>query len=178
MRTSPFAPAGTGEVARSNFVVLDAASPAASRASLPLKQRLATWAVNRAGQVFLHQRSMQKDLFPGYWDSSAAGHVGAGEDYDGTAVRELPLPDEGPPTSRTVGTLAAHVAVKRDGAIWIGDANFHKPDPMLSRVVRYDLATHTATVVASNLPAMGQIAVDDRWVYMPMFEKGIWRVAR
>ncbi len=45
--------------------------------------------VNRAGRVFLHQRSMQKDLFPGVWDSSAAGHVGAGEDYDGTAVREL-----------------------------------------------------------------------------------------
>ena len=45
--------------------------------------------VNRAGQVFLHQRSMAKDLFPGVWDSSAAGHVGAGEDYDGTAVREL-----------------------------------------------------------------------------------------
>lgn len=45
--------------------------------------------VNRTGQVFLQKRSMQKDLFPGYWDSSAAGHVGAGEDYDGTAVREL-----------------------------------------------------------------------------------------
>ena len=45
--------------------------------------------VNRAGQVFLHQRSMQKDLFPGAWDSSAAGHVGAGEDYDSTAEREL-----------------------------------------------------------------------------------------
>lgn len=45
--------------------------------------------VNRAGQVFLQQRSMAKDLFPGVWDSSAAGHVGAGEDYDGTAVREL-----------------------------------------------------------------------------------------
>ncbi len=45
--------------------------------------------VNRAGRVFLHQRSWQKDLFPGVWDSSAAGHVGAGEDYDGTAQREL-----------------------------------------------------------------------------------------
>lgn len=44
---------------------------------------------NRAGQVFLHQRSMKKDLFPGVWDSSAAGHVGAGEDYDATALREL-----------------------------------------------------------------------------------------
>ncbi|MBI3884862.1 MAG: NUDIX domain-containing protein [Opitutae bacterium] len=45
--------------------------------------------VNRAGRVFLHQRSLAKDLFPGAWDSSAAGHVGAGEDYDGTALREL-----------------------------------------------------------------------------------------
>lgn len=44
---------------------------------------------DRAGRVFLHQRSMAKDIFPGAWDSSAAGHVGAGEDYDGTAVREL-----------------------------------------------------------------------------------------
>lgn len=41
------------------------------------------------GRVFLHKRSMQKDLFPGRWDSSCAGHVGAGEDYDPTAVREL-----------------------------------------------------------------------------------------
>jgi isopentenyldiphosphate isomerase len=45
--------------------------------------------VNRAGRVFFQKRSMAKDLFPGTWDSSAAGHVGAGEDYDGTAVREL-----------------------------------------------------------------------------------------
>jgi isopentenyldiphosphate isomerase len=45
--------------------------------------------VNAAGRVFLQKRSKTKDLFPGIWDSSAAGHVGAGEDYDGTAVREL-----------------------------------------------------------------------------------------
>lgn len=45
--------------------------------------------VNSAGQIFLHKRSRTKDLFPGMWDSSAAGHVGAGEDYDGTASREL-----------------------------------------------------------------------------------------
>jgi len=44
---------------------------------------------NRAGQVFLHLRSRTKDLFPGTWDSSCAGHVAAGEDYNSTAVREL-----------------------------------------------------------------------------------------
>ena len=45
--------------------------------------------VNRSGRVFLQMRSRAKDLFPGAWDSSAAGHVGAGEDYDETAGREL-----------------------------------------------------------------------------------------
>ncbi len=44
---------------------------------------------NRAGLIFLHQRSRLKDLFPGAWDTSCAGHVGAGEDYDSTSRREL-----------------------------------------------------------------------------------------
>jgi isopentenyl-diphosphate delta-isomerase type 1 len=44
---------------------------------------------NRAGEVFLQKRSMKKDTFPGAWDSSASGHLDAGEDYDACAVREL-----------------------------------------------------------------------------------------
>jgi isopentenyldiphosphate isomerase len=44
---------------------------------------------NAAGQVFLQKRSLTKDRQPGLWDSSASGHVDAGEDYDGCAVREL-----------------------------------------------------------------------------------------
>jgi isopentenyldiphosphate isomerase len=44
---------------------------------------------NAAGQVFLQKRSMTKDRQPGLWDSSASGHVDAGEDYDACAVREL-----------------------------------------------------------------------------------------
>jgi isopentenyl-diphosphate delta-isomerase type 1 len=47
------------------------------------------FAVNRAGEVFLHQRSRTKDTFPGLWNSSCAGHVGAGDDYDETVLREL-----------------------------------------------------------------------------------------
>jgi isopentenyl-diphosphate Delta-isomerase len=45
--------------------------------------------VNKKGAVFLHQRSLTKDTFPGLWNSSCAGHVAAGDDYDETAVREL-----------------------------------------------------------------------------------------
>jgi isopentenyldiphosphate isomerase len=44
---------------------------------------------NSKGEVFLQKRSLNKDRQPGLWDSSASGHVDAGEDYDACAVREL-----------------------------------------------------------------------------------------
>lgn len=44
---------------------------------------------NDAGELFLQKRSRLKDRHPGVWDSSAAGHVDAGEEYDLAARREL-----------------------------------------------------------------------------------------
>jgi 16S rRNA (adenine1518-N6/adenine1519-N6)-dimethyltransferase len=44
---------------------------------------------NHSGELFLQKRSHRKDTFPGCWDSSAAGHVDAGEDYFACAKREL-----------------------------------------------------------------------------------------
>jgi len=44
---------------------------------------------NCAGELLLQKRSRWKDRHPGLWDSSAAGHVNAGEEYDATATREL-----------------------------------------------------------------------------------------
>jgi len=44
---------------------------------------------NARGEVFLQKRSMKKDRQPGVWDSSASGHLDAGEEYDACAVREL-----------------------------------------------------------------------------------------
>lgn len=44
---------------------------------------------NGRGELFLQQRSLSKDMWPGVWDSSASGHVDAGEEYDACAVREL-----------------------------------------------------------------------------------------
>ncbi|MGI8956747.1 MAG: 16S rRNA (adenine(1518)-N(6)/adenine(1519)-N(6))-dimethyltransferase RsmA [Chthoniobacterales bacterium] len=44
---------------------------------------------NSVGEILLQKRSRWKDRHPNVWDSSAAGHVGAGEEYDATATREL-----------------------------------------------------------------------------------------
>jgi len=44
---------------------------------------------NRRGELFLQRRSRWKDAHPRRWDSSAAGHVNAGDTHDATAPREL-----------------------------------------------------------------------------------------
>lgn len=44
---------------------------------------------NHTGEVLLQKRSIWKDRNPGVWDSSAAGHVDAGETYEAAARREL-----------------------------------------------------------------------------------------
>jgi 16S rRNA (adenine1518-N6/adenine1519-N6)-dimethyltransferase len=45
--------------------------------------------LNRCGELLLQKRSYRKDKFPRCWDSSAAGHVNAGESYRDCAIREL-----------------------------------------------------------------------------------------
>lgn len=44
---------------------------------------------NERGDLFLQKRSRWKDKHPSLWDSSAAGHVNAGQEYAATAAREL-----------------------------------------------------------------------------------------
>lgn len=45
--------------------------------------------MNRRGEIFLQKRSHLKDVAPLKWDSSAAGHLDAGEGYAAAARREL-----------------------------------------------------------------------------------------
>ncbi len=50
------------------------------------------WLARRTAEgweVLLQKRSTEKDSFPGRYDTSAAGHVSAGDDYPETACREL-----------------------------------------------------------------------------------------
>ncbi len=45
--------------------------------------------LDKRGQIFLQKRSPAKDSHSGLWDTSAAGHLDAGEDYRQAAEREL-----------------------------------------------------------------------------------------
>lgn len=63
---------------------------------------------NRHGEILLQKRSHLKDSMPGRWDSSAAGHLDAGEDYLSAAVREL-REELGIPTSAESLTRLARI---------------------------------------------------------------------
>ena len=54
-----------------------------------LHRAVHVFVLNKRGDLLLQQRSMFKDAHPGVWDSSVAGHLDAGEDYQNAAVREL-----------------------------------------------------------------------------------------
>ncbi len=43
---------------------------------------------NKQGSVLLQKRSIEKDTYPGTWDSSVSGHVDSGENYDEAVIRE------------------------------------------------------------------------------------------
>jgi len=40
-------------------------------------------------RLFVHKRTHSKDVYPGWWDVAVGGVVGAGEDYDSAASREV-----------------------------------------------------------------------------------------
>jgi isopentenyldiphosphate isomerase len=44
---------------------------------------------NAKGQLFVHQRTQTKDVYPGYFDVCVGGVVAAGESYEDGARREL-----------------------------------------------------------------------------------------
>lgn len=44
---------------------------------------------NSDGRIWLQQRAVTKDSWPGAWDLAATGHVDPDETYDAAAVREL-----------------------------------------------------------------------------------------
>lgn len=46
------------------------------------------WVFGPDGRVLVQKRSALKDRHPLVWDSSASGHVEAGESYEASAVRE------------------------------------------------------------------------------------------
>ncbi len=91
---------------------------------------------NHLGELFLQKRSPWKDRHPRLWDSSAAGHVEAGEGYDATAIREL---QEELGVAAEVTRVAKLPASERTGQefIWIYQARHDGPFELARSEIEY-----------------------------------------
>ncbi len=106
------------DVVDENDVVVGQKSRHEVHAERLLHRAVHIFVFNPRGELFLQKRSRWKDANPSRWDSSAAGHLNAGQDYEETAARELreELGVEAPlellgklPASRATGYEFVHV---------------------------------------------------------------------
>lgn len=54
-----------------------------------LHRGVAIFVFNSKGEIFVHQRTFHKDIYPGYFDMACGGGVQASESYEDAAKREL-----------------------------------------------------------------------------------------
>ena len=72
-----------------NNQVIGAAPRAKVRRENLLHRGVGILCWNSSGQLYVHQRTDSKDLFPSYFDVMVGGAVSSGEDYDIAAQREV-----------------------------------------------------------------------------------------
>ena len=69
--------------------VVRVATRAEMRAANLRHRSVAVAVLDGAGRLLVHRRAEHKDVWPGRWDVACGGVVGAGEDWDAAARREL-----------------------------------------------------------------------------------------
>ena len=77
------------DVVNKDDQVIRTTTRAAVRAENLLHRGVFIAVMSTDGRLLVHQRSEHKDVWPGYWDTTVGGVVGAGETYEAAAVREL-----------------------------------------------------------------------------------------
>lgn len=45
--------------------------------------------LDKQNRIFVNQRSVSKEFYPEYWSIAMGGHVGTGENYENTVIREV-----------------------------------------------------------------------------------------
>jgi isopentenyldiphosphate isomerase len=121
---------------------------------------------NARGEVFLQKRSMKKDTAAGLWDSSASGHLNAGEDYDAGAVRELReeigLEIPGPP--QRLFKIDAHPETGWEFC-WVYRCEDEGPLELNSEEIEYGEWFAPAKITHWMAEKPGEFASSFRWIW-------------
>lgn len=115
---------------------------------------------NKGYDILLQKRSMKKDSFPGFYDTSSAGHIPAGEEPMSSALREL---------KEELGITAKIEQLHFAGIFRIQyDKEFHgrifRDNEVAHVYVYYErLDTESFTLQESEVDAIRWFNLDDVW---------------
>lgn len=77
------------DIVNENNEIIGSDTRANAHANGLLHREVNIWLFNDRGEVILERRSPYKDTCPNLLSMSSGGHVGYGQDYEETAIREL-----------------------------------------------------------------------------------------
>ncbi len=82
------------------------------------------WFYTKKGEILIQKRAKSKDTFPGLWDISVAGHIGAGESAENSAIRET-KEEIGLSISKNDLEFIGHYMAKKTPTPYIHDNELH-----------------------------------------------------
>ncbi|MGZ4762718.1 MAG: NUDIX hydrolase [Ilumatobacteraceae bacterium] len=77
------------DIVDDNDMVIASVTRAEMRAKRLQHRSVGIVVLSSDGRLLIHRRSLDKDIWPGWWDIAAGGVVTAGETYEDAAQREL-----------------------------------------------------------------------------------------
>ncbi|MGZ4793813.1 MAG: NUDIX domain-containing protein, partial [Ilumatobacteraceae bacterium] len=77
------------DIVDDNDMVIASVTRAEMRAKRLQHRSVGIVVLSSNGRLLIHRRSLDKDIWPGWWDIAAGGVVTAGETYEDAAQREL-----------------------------------------------------------------------------------------
>ena len=123
------------------------------------------WCYQEAGKVLIQQRSLEKDIFPGLWDVSVAGHVEAGEAVEDAALREL---------REEIGLSANKADLQ---GIGIFPEEHHHPGGQIDREFHHCYLLKLNQPLPVLSPAPGEVMAL-KWISLLQFSEEAWGLAK
>jgi len=119
------------------------------------------WLYTKDGKILIQQRSGDKEIHPLLWDVSVAGHIGAGEDIEISAIREVSEEIGLKITGRDLHKIGVFKAVVHH-ANGLIDCEFHHTFLCELKIPLHRLQKQDSEVAALNLIPITQFA-EETW---------------
>lgn len=123
------------------------------------------WLYTPRGEVLLQKRKEDKDTYPGLWDVSVAGHIGAGEARMEGALREIQE------------EIGLEVGAKALQAVFVHKASHRHPNGITDNEFRHVYLCALEKPLTGLVPQASEVA-ELRLMPLLQFAEEVWGLAR